>query len=92
MKLIRIISLILLSMSIFVTVDLLLNFLSANIPSINDGIMCRSVFKPFFGEQWSLEGFYHVFATSLWVTTAIVIENVVLAILMIVTNGSDKKA
>ncbi len=80
MKTIKIISLVLLAMSTFITVDLLLNFLSATVPSMNDGIMCRSLFKPFFGEQWSLKGFYNAFATSLWVTTAIAIENIALAI------------
>ncbi len=86
MRIIRVVSLILLAISIFITADLLLNFLSATVPSMNDGIMCRSVFKPFFSEQWSLEGFYNAFATSLWLTTAIIIENIAVAITVIVKN------
>ncbi len=81
MKKIKVISMILLAISIFVTADLMLNFLSATVPTMNDGIMCRSIFKPFFGEQWSVDGFYSAFATSLWISVIISIENIVLSIL-----------
>ncbi len=83
MKKIRVISMILLAISIFVTADLMLNFLSATVPAMNDGIMCRSIFKPLFKEQWSVSGFYSAFATSLWISVIIFIENIVLSILSV---------
>ncbi len=76
-----ILSLILLAISVFITADLALNFFANSVPAMNDGLMCTSIFKPFFNDNWSIQIFYNYFVVSLWVTVAIFIANIGLYIL-----------
>ncbi len=82
MKKIKVVSLILLAVSAVITADLLLNFLASTVPTMNDGINCRSVLVSLLTEDWSVESFYNYFATSLWINVAIFIENIILSIIL----------
>ena len=85
MKMLRIVSLFVLMIATIISVDLLINFLGSLVPEINDGLGIHSVLLPgklFFGDSlWSLERFYNVFITSLLITLAVFVENIVLAII-----------
>ena len=85
MKKVRIVSLIILIISIVISLDLLVNFLGNLVPEINDGLGIHSVIFPgklFFGDSlWSLERFYNAFVTSSLITLAVFVENIVLAII-----------
>ena len=84
MKKSRIISLVIFAVSAIISVDLLINLLGNLIPEINDGLGIHSILLPaglFFGDSlWSLEKFYSTFVSSSLVTLALLVENVVLAI------------
>lgn len=80
MKIAKILSLILLAISVFLSADLLLNFLAATVPSMNDGITCRSILYELFDNNWTLERFYSAFSISLKISVAIFIENIALFI------------
>lgn len=80
---VRMVSLIALAVSVFFTTDLLINYLWATIPSLNDGIGCHTFF-PYFGDDgWSLERYFFAFRTSAWITTVLAVENIILTILAI---------
>lgn len=85
MKKLRIVSLVVLVITMSISVDLLINFLGSLVPEINDGLGIHSVLLPgklFFGDTlWSLERFYNAFVTSSLITLAVFIENIVLAII-----------
>ena len=85
MKKLRIISLIVFTISAIISMDLLINLLGNMVPAINDGLGIHSIFLPaklFFGDSlWSLEKFYNTFVISSLVTLALLVENVVLAII-----------
>jgi len=85
MKKLRIISLVVLAITTFVSVDLLINLLGSLIPTMNDGIGVHSVIvwgNLYFGDNnWSLERFYDAFVISALIWLAILVENVVLTIL-----------
>ena len=85
MKKLRIVSLVVLVITMSISVDLLINFLGNLVPEINDGLGIHSVLLPgklFFGDTlWSLERFYNAFVTSSLITLAVLIENIVLAII-----------
>ena len=85
MKKLRIVSLVVLVITMSISVDLLINFLGNLVPEINDGLGIHSVLLPgklFFGDTlWSLERFYNAFVTSSLITLAVFIENIVLAII-----------
>ena len=83
MKKARIISLIVLVISAFVSLDLLINLLGSMIPAMNDGIGTHSIIwgNLYFGDSlWSHERFFNAFVTSALITFAILVENVVLTI------------
>lgn len=82
MKKIRFISAIIFLISVFVSLDLLINLLGSIIPSMNDGISVHGILASFvFGDDgWTHEQFFHAFVTSAWISFAVFGENVVLAI------------
>ena len=83
MKKVRIVSLIVLVVSAFISLDLLINLLGSMIPSMNDGIGTHSIIwgNLYFGDSlWSHERFFNAFVTSSLITFAVFVENVVLAI------------
>ena len=83
MKKARIISLIVLVISAFVSLDLLINLLGSMVPAMNDGIGTHSIIwgNLYFGDSlWSHERFFNAFVTSALITFVIFVENVVLAI------------
>lgn len=83
MKKIRIVSLIILVVSAFISLDLLINLLGSMIPTMNDGIGTHSIIwgNLYFGDNlWSHERFFDAFVTSAMVTFVVFVENVVLAI------------
>ena len=90
MKKARIISLIVLLISAFVSLDLLINLLGSMIPAMNDGIGTHSIIwgNLYFGDNlWSHERFFNAFVTSALITFAVFVENAVLAIVNIVKTG-----
>lgn len=84
MKKIRIVSLVLLLISVFVSVDLGLNFSYNLLHEYHDGLQINSLLHFFFGvfgdSLWSMERFFNAFETSLWISFVVLVENVVLAI------------
>ena len=83
MKKVRIVSLIVLVVSAFISLDLLFNLLGSMVPSMNDGIGTHSIIwgNLYFGDSlWSHERFFYAFVTSALITFAIFVENVVLTI------------
>ncbi len=89
MKKLRIIALALLLSSVIVTADLLVNFLAATIPSMNDGIASTSMFQTLFEDNWSVEFFFDLFVTSLWVSVAIAACNVGLSAFSILRDDNE---
>ena len=86
MRKIRIISLIALVITSFVSLDLLINLLGSLIPSMNDGIGVHSIIwgNLYFGDSlWSHERFFDAFVASTLVNFAVFVENVALAIAVI---------
>ncbi len=86
MKKVRIISLIVLIITTFVSLDLLINLLGSLIPSMNDGIGVHSIIwgNIYFGDNfWSHERFFNAFVISSLICFAVFIENVVLSIFAI---------
>lgn len=86
MKTVRIISLILLVITTFISMDLLFNLIGSLIPSMNDGIATHSIIwgNLYFGDSlWSHERFFNAFVISSLVSFAVFVENIVLAIICI---------
>lgn len=86
MKKLRIISLIVLVITSFVSMDLLINLLGSMIPSMNDGIGVHSLIwgNLYFGEDfWSHERFFNAFVISSLISFVVFVENIVLTILAI---------
>lgn len=84
MKKVRIISLVILVITSFVSLDLLINLLGSMIPSMNDGIGVHSIMwgNLYFGDSlWSHERFFNAFVASSLISFAVFVENVVLAII-----------
>lgn len=80
MKILRIISLAFLAITLFISIDLGLNYLNSTFIDMNDGIVCISFFKSFFGDDsWSVYRFFRAFSTSLWITFVVTLENIILA-------------
>lgn len=87
MKKLRIMSLIALAITSFISMDMLFNLLGSMIPSMNDGIGVHSILwgNLYFGDRnWSHERFYDAFVISSFISFTVFIENIVLAILAIV--------
>ncbi len=87
-KTIRIASLIILLISVFVTVDFGLTFLYSLIPESNDGIVGASSLMCLLGGEdgWSRAAYFEWFRNSLLVTLAIAAENAVLSIINMIKN------
>lgn len=83
MKTLRILSLIVLLISAFVSLDLLLNLLGSLIPEMNDGIGFFGLTSAqlYFGDSgWSRERYFDAFYLSAVITFLLALENTVLAI------------
>ncbi|MBR7185604.1 MAG: hypothetical protein IKD37_08370 [Clostridia bacterium] len=82
-RIVRIVSLIALAIGIVCSVSFLINYLWASIPSLNDGIGCySSLYLLLFGEDgWSIEHYFFTFRTAAWMTAALAVENIALAII-----------
>lgn len=81
MKKVRIISLIVLVVTSFVSLDLLINLLGSMIPEMNDGIGTFSIIwgNLYFGDGgWTHERFFNAFVISALIAFAVFVENVVL--------------
>ena len=86
MKKLRVISLIALIVTSFVSLDLLINLLGSLIPSMNDGIGTHSIIggNLYFGDNfWSHERFFDAFVISSLISFAVFVENVVLSIIAV---------
>ena len=84
MKKIRVISLIVLAVTSFISLDLLFNLLGSLIPSINDGIGIHGILcgNLFFGDSlWSQERFFQAFVISSLISFSVFVENIALAII-----------
>lgn len=84
MKKIRIISIVVLVITSFVSMDLLINLLGSMIPSMNDGIGVHSIIWGilYFGDNyWSQERFFNAFVTSSLISFAVFIENIILTVI-----------
>ncbi len=83
MKKIRIISLIILIISSFVTLELLINVLGNVMPEANDGLRMFGISsRLIFGDSlWSYERFFDAFRISSLITFAVAYENILLLIL-----------
>lgn len=84
MKRIRIISLIVLVITIFVSMDLLINLVGSMIPSMNDGIGVHSIIwgNLYFGDNsWTHERFFDAFVISSLISFVVFVENVALAVI-----------
>ncbi len=84
MKKIRIVSLVLLLISVFVSVDLGLNFSYNLLSEFHDGLQVNSLlhffFRVFGDSLWSMERFFNAFEASLWISFVVFVENIILAI------------
>lgn len=84
MKKIRIVSLIVLIMTTFVSLDLLINLLGSMIPEMNDGIGTFSIIPGnlYFGDSgWTYERFFNAFIISARISFVVFVENIVLVII-----------
>ena len=84
MKRIRIVSLIVLVITIFVSMDLLINLVGSMIPSMNDGIGVHSIIwgNLYFGDNsWTHERFFDAFVISSLISFVVFVENVALAVI-----------
>lgn len=87
MKKIRVISLVVLIVTSFVSMDLLINLLGTMLPSMNDGIGVHSIIwgNLYFGDRLlSYERFFNAFVISSLISFAVFVENIVLAIVDLV--------
>lgn len=85
MKKIRVVSLVLLLISSFVTLDLFINVLGNVMPEMNDGLRLFSLTdRLIFGDSlWSYERFFEAFRISAGISFALFAENIILAIVNI---------
>ena len=84
MKKLRIISLIILLITVFISMDLLINLLGSMIPTMNDGIGVHSIIwgNLYWGDRlWSHERFFNAFVISSLISFAVFVENIVLTIM-----------
>ena len=89
MSKLRIISLIVLIIAVFVTIDLGFNYLQAvtsGISGTSDGIAIYSaIARIVLGDRlWSYQKYFNIFQTSAWITFAVMLENAALAIISII--------
>lgn len=84
MKKIRIVSLVLLIISSFVTLELLINVLGNIMPEANDGLRIFGISsRLIFGDSlWSYERFFDAFRISALITFAVTYVNILLLIIV----------
>lgn len=86
MKKVQILSVIILMLSVFVAIDLGINFANSLVPELNDGIGSRSILQGMFGvfgdTGWTKEKFLFAFEKSLWISYFLIVENTVVWILI----------
>ena len=89
MKKIRIVSLVLLIISSFVTLELLINVLGNIMPEANDGLRIFGISsRLIFGDSlWSYERFFDAFRISALITFAVSYANI---LLLIITRRKNK--
>lgn len=90
MKKLRIISLIVLAITSFISLDLLVNLLGSMIPAMNDGIGVHSIIwgNLYFGDGfWSHERFFNAFVISSLVSFGVFVENIALTIIAILKKN-----
>jgi len=80
-KKLQIISAAILVLSVFVTIDLGVNFAYSLVPELNDGIGSHSILQGWFGifggSGWTKRTFLSAFETSLWISFLLFAENIV---------------
>lgn len=84
MKRLRLVSLLVLIVTVFVSMDLLINLLGSMIPSMNDGIGVHSIIwsNLYWGDRaWSHERFFNAFVISILISFGVFVENIVLMII-----------
>ena len=84
MKKLRIISLIALIITVFISMDLLINLLGSMIPTMNDGIGVHSIIvgNLYWGDRlWTHERFFNAFVISSLISFIVFAENIVLTII-----------
>lgn len=90
MKLLKIISLLALLISMFVTIDLGINCIGSLVPELQDGIPYNSVLQSTFGllenSLTTRADFFNIFKTSVWISFAIFVENILLYIFSIINK------
>ncbi|MBR3841266.1 MAG: hypothetical protein IKM20_09035 [Erysipelotrichales bacterium] len=95
MKKLRIMLLILLIVSLFVSIDLGLNFCFSLIPELQDGIGSNSILQATFGifgdNGWTKAKFYYAFSKSLWITYWIFVLNISVYLVNIINGKIEKK-
>lgn len=90
MKKFRIISLIVLVITSFISLDLLINLLGSMIPTMNDGIGTHSIIwgNLYFRDNlWSHERFFNAFVISSLISFGVFVENIVLTIMDILKEN-----
>lgn len=84
MKRLKLITLVLLILSLFITIDLGLNFLYNLIPEFLDGYTTYSILHAIFGifgdSNWSLGRYFFAFEKALWGSFVLFVFYVVLAL------------
>lgn len=82
MRKVRIAACILFLKSLFVSIDLGMNFLYNLVPEFLDGYTSHSILQGLFGifgdRNWTLARFYEMFERSLWVSYILLAINVLL--------------
>ena len=82
MKKVRIVTLILLLLMVFVSMDFGFNFMWALVPEANDGIgnfnILHMIFGVFGDHGWSLGRYLRAFQISAWVTFTLLVFNIIL--------------
>lgn len=81
-EVVRIISLVILMLAAFITIDFSLTFLYSLIYEANDGIVGPSLLMRIFGGEdgWLRVDYYNWFGNSLIITFLVAVENIILAI------------
>lgn len=93
MKKIRIISLVVFVITVFVSLDLLMNLLGSFIPTMNDGIVTHSIIPGniYFGDSsWSQERFFNAFLISSLITFLVFVENIIITVIAIYKRNESR--
>lgn len=81
MKKVKLISLIVLCIAIFFSIDLGINFAYSLVPELNDGIGNYCIINIFGDNGWTREAYLSAFQKSLWISFAVMAENVIVSII-----------